>query len=91
MSVANETHASTDEETRRFILDEVLAEAAFEGFTYQSLKAAAKASGADPSALGSGLLARLFPAGSIDVIAYWSGEEDQAMVEAFRAISGYNS
>ncbi|MEM7741517.1 MAG: COQ9 family protein, partial [Pseudomonadota bacterium] len=30
---------------------------------------------------------RLFPAGSIDVIAYWSGEEDQAMVEAFTALN----
>ncbi|MEO1040921.1 MAG: COQ9 family protein [Pseudomonadota bacterium] len=83
MSVADEPQFSSDEETRRFILAEVLAEAAFEGFTSQSLKAAAKASGVETSALDAGLLARLFPAGAVDVISYWSSEEDQAMALAF--------
>lgn len=83
MSVAEETTGLSDEEMRRAILDEMLAEAAFEGFTSQSLKEAAKASDIDPLALEAGLARRLFPAGIADVLAYWSEEEDRAMVRAF--------
>ena len=83
MSLDDETPGPTDEELRRAILDEMLAEAAFDGFTNQSLRAAALASGADKAALDAGLVKRLFPAGVPDVLAYWSEEEDRAMAEAF--------
>ncbi|MEO1659083.1 MAG: COQ9 family protein [Pseudomonadota bacterium] len=83
MSVADETTTLTDEEIRRTILDEMLAEAAFEGFTSQSLIAAAKASDVDLGDREAGLLKRLFPAGIADVLSYWSEEEDRAMAEAF--------
>ncbi len=83
MSAADEIETLSDEEMRRLILDEMLAEAAFEGFTSQSLKSAAKAADLDPVALDAGLVRRLFPAGIADILSYWSQEEDRAMVEAF--------
>ena len=76
-----------DENLRRDILDALLAEAAFDGFTDTSLEAAAKGAGVPAGQLQQGLLERLFPRGISDVLTYWSMEEDRAMVEAFDALN----
>ena len=76
-----------DENLRRDILDALLAEAAFDGFTDTSLEAAAKGAGVPAGQLQQGLLERLFPRGISDVLTYWSMEEDRAMVEAFAALN----
>jgi len=79
--------AANDEALRRDILDALLSEAAFDGFTETSLEAAAKAADVPADQLEAGLLARLFPRGVADVLTYWSSEEDKAMVEAFEAVN----
>lgn len=76
-----------DDTLRRDILDALLAEAAFDGFTETSLRTAAKGAGIANEALNQGLLARLFPRGVSDVLSYWSMEEDQAMAEAYDALN----
>ncbi|NNU17197.1 COQ9 family protein [Parvularcula sp. ZS-1/3] len=74
-----------DEALRRAILDELLSEAAFEGFTRQTLDVAAKRADLPAGSIEEGLVDRLFPGGIGDVLAFWSEEEDRAMVEAFEA------
>ncbi|MEM9810919.1 MAG: COQ9 family protein, partial [Pseudomonadota bacterium] len=73
---------TTDEDLRQAILDDLLGEAAFEGFTRSSLSSAAKSAdvtGAD--------LERLFPRGVSDALRFWSEAEDRAMAEAFEALN----
>lgn len=74
-----------DDALRRAVLDQFLAEAAFEGFTPQVLRKAGVAADLGREELSRGLLNRLFPRGVADVLRYWSEEEDRAMAEAFEA------
>ncbi|MEM9838093.1 MAG: COQ9 family protein [Pseudomonadota bacterium] len=76
-----------DDDVRRDILDCLLSEAAFDGFTDQTLDRAARAAGVDEAAMATGEVARLFPRGVADVLTFWSETEDQAMVEAFEALN----
>lgn len=78
---------AADEAVRRDILDALLSEAAFDGFTQQTLQRAATQAGIPAEELEAGILHRLFPAGIGDALAYWSEEEDRAMAEAFAALN----
>lgn len=79
--------SGADHAERRRVLDLVLSEAAFEGFTASSLDKAASTAGAEGQPLPAGELERLFPRGVADVLAFWSSEEDRAMQEAFEALN----
>ncbi len=69
------------EATRRDLLDAVLAQVPFEGWTDRALKAGAKACGVDPIAAR-----RAFPRGAADVIEFWNGEADRRMVDALAGL-----
>jgi len=73
------------EEMRLAILDEMLVEAAFDGWTESTLVAAAKAAGMDSAAYERGALKRAFPKGIADVLDFWSEREDEKMAAAFEA------
>ncbi|MFC3303371.1 COQ9 family protein [Parvularcula lutaonensis] len=79
-------HAA-DDETRREILEQLLPEAAFEGFTRETLETAARSAGIDQEEIEAGLLDRLFPRGVGDVLAFWSEEEDRKMADAYEALN----
>jgi ubiquinone biosynthesis protein COQ9 len=83
MTIATEGPQASDDARRRDILDMLLAEAAFDGFTGPVLRRAAKQAGMTPAQIERGELRRLFPKGIADVLAYWSEEEDRAMRAAF--------
>ncbi|MCQ8184161.1 COQ9 family protein [Parvularcula maris] len=74
------------EEQRREVLEMLLSEAAFDGFTETTLKRAARQAGLEEKALADGLLHRLFPRGVQDALAFWSEEEDRRMAESFKAL-----
>lgn len=76
-----------DDAIRRAILEELLTEAAFEGFTLQTLELAAKRAGLSGDEIRAGEVMRLFPAAIGDAIAFWSEEEDRKMAEAFEALN----
>jgi ubiquinone biosynthesis protein COQ9 len=74
-----------DDEHRRAVLEALLNEAAFEGFTEVTLKRAGRQAGLDDKALADGLMHRLFPRGVQDALAFWSEEEDLRMAESFQS------
>lgn len=76
-----------DDEKRRAVLDQFLPEAAFEGFSRESLLTAARNADLGQGAIEEGILERLFPRGIADVLAFWSEEEDRKMVEAFEELN----
>lgn len=67
--------------TRRTILDAMLEEAAYDGWTGKTLEAATRLADAEPKAL-----TYLFPRGIPDVLDFWAGEEDRKMAEAWAAL-----
>ena len=73
------------EEMRLAILEEMLVEAAFDGWTESALDAAARGAGMDQAALARGDLKRAFPKGVADILDFWSEREDEKMVAAFAA------
>ncbi len=68
------------ETCRRRILPEALARAPFEGWTGVMVDAAARSAGVDQAAQKAA-----FPYGIRDLLWYWSGETDRAMLEAMAA------
>ncbi|MEE4210878.1 MAG: COQ9 family protein [Parvularcula sp.] len=85
MTDATEEPQAPDEARRRAILDMLLSEAAFDGFTEPVLERSARAAGLEPSEIAAGEVRRLFPRGISDALAFWSEEEDRQMREAFEA------
>ena len=89
MSAAEKSRKNSNlddlEEMRLAILDEMLIEAAFDGWTESTLVASAKAAGMDSVAYERGDLKRAFPKGIADVLDFWSEREDEKMVAAFEA------
>lgn len=89
MSAAEKTRKNSNlddlEEMRLAILDEMLVEAAFDGWTESTLVAAAKAAGMEALAHERGDLKRAFPKGIADVLDFWSEREDEKMAAAFEA------
>lgn len=85
MTIDTENPQDSDEALRKSILEQLLSEAAFEGFTRETLTLAARNAGLSKDSMEQGLVDRLFPAGIGDALAFWSEEEDRAMVEAFEA------
>ncbi|MEM9705394.1 MAG: COQ9 family protein [Pseudomonadota bacterium] len=69
--------AEAFEENRQIILDAMLAQAAFDGFTPISLRRAAAAVDIDRAGLKAA-----FPRGVKDLLIYWSDELDQEMLDA---------
>ncbi|MEE4211505.1 MAG: COQ9 family protein [Parvularcula sp.] len=85
----NQTEAEPErgeEDLRREVLEALLSEAAFDGFTEITLKRAARQAGIEEQALAEGVLHRLFPRGIGDALAFWSEEEDRRMAESFAAL-----
>ena len=76
-----------DEALRRDILEALLGEAAFDGFTELSLRRAARAAGLPESAIAEGMVERLFPRGVADALDLWSEVEDDAMAAAYDALN----
>ncbi len=76
----------SDETLRRSLLDEMLFEAAFDGWTPQCLKRAARAVGLADAQIEAGEIERLFPGGIGDVLDLWSQVEDEAMIAAWDAL-----
>ena len=64
---------------RDAVLDEMLIEAPFEGWTASALEAAAREAGEATA------LPLLFPRGVADVLEWWSAREDARVLEAFEA------
>jgi ubiquinone biosynthesis protein COQ9 len=81
----NRTNIRLDatEELRHAILDDMLAEAAFDGWTDTALKQAAKQAGMSAEELARGDLHLAFPKGIADVLDFWAEREDIRMAEAF--------
>lgn len=75
----NDAGAAPDDAARQRVLDLLIADAPFSGFTPSALVAAAHAAG-----LGADLPV-LFPKGIADALAYWSLTADRAMLEALPA------
>lgn len=77
-------HADPFDPQRREILAAALMEAAFDGWTTQTMRAAMRSTGFEGEVDGE--LARLFPRGIADLLDFWADEEDQAMASAFAAL-----
>lgn len=73
------------ETLRMAILDEMLLEAAFDGWTDTSLRAAARSAGLGPEEIARGDLTRVYPRGIGDVLDFWSEHEDTRMATALEA------
>ncbi|MGB6318035.1 MAG: COQ9 family protein, partial [Litorimonas sp.] len=69
------------EDARNAILDAVLRDAAFDGWTDTMLAGAARSAG-----LPKGAPALYFPGGVIDVIEFWSERMDAAASEAIKGL-----
>ncbi|MEM1379753.1 MAG: COQ9 family protein [Pseudomonadota bacterium] len=85
--IPNRESNGADEALRRDILDVLLGDAAFDGFTDQALTKAARTAGLGQDEIASGTVQRLFPRGVADALALWSETEDAAMVAAFEALN----
>ena len=70
------------DDLRDRVLDEALAEAAFDGWTRSVLDRALGQAG-----IGPGERAGLFPRGVRDLLDYWAGREDAAVLAAFAALA----
>ncbi len=71
------------EKIRLVILDEMLSEVVFDGWTSHSLTKAAFAAGMSPSEIERGDLIMAFPKGIGDILDFWSGEADKKMLTAY--------
>ena len=87
MTIENQTPPDPDDALRQAILEQLLSEAAFEGWTRETLMAAAKNANLPEGSMAEGIVDRLFPHGIGDALAFWSEAEDRAMVEAFEALN----
>jgi ubiquinone biosynthesis protein COQ9 len=75
-----------EDDERGRVLEMLLSEAAFDGFTETTLRRAARQAGLEEKALADGILHRLFPRGVEDALTFWSEEEDRRMAESFAAL-----
>ncbi|MEM9234310.1 MAG: hypothetical protein AAGA69_08745, partial [Pseudomonadota bacterium] len=69
------------DDRRREVLELMLAEAAFEGWTDAALRIAALDTGMSEDDIARGDLKILFPRGIGDVLDFWGEEADRAMTE----------
>lgn len=74
------------DDRRREVLDLMLAEAAFEGWTESALEIAARDTGLGEDEITRGDLKILFPKGISDVLDFWAEEADRAMTEAYEGL-----
>ena len=77
---ADDTHLL---DTRRALLAAILPHVPFDGWSAKSLRAAAADAGVTPE-----LTKLSFPGGIAELIAFWSGEADRAMVAAYEEADG---
>ena len=82
MVTAPDPHFTADplDEKRREVLQNLLMDAAFDGWTADTLERAAADTGEGPA------VSILFPQGVRDVLDFWAGEEDRLMTEAYGAL-----
>lgn len=71
------------ETEKRALLEAMLPNVAFDGWTMTALKAGAESIGMD-----AGLVSRVFPGGALDALDFWVRETDRAMIAAFEAQGG---
>ncbi len=83
IDVEKDTHARL-EDLRLTILDEMLQEVVFDGWTQQCLNKSALAAGMTTNEIERGDLLLAFPNGVADILDFWSEIEDQKMLEAFQ-------
>ena len=74
-------HEDALDPQRDQVLDDLLPEVAFDGWTHQALTRAARYSGSETD------LPRLFPRGAIDALDYWSRREDARNLTDFAALN----
>ncbi len=67
-------------ELKRAILDAMLPDVPFDGWSVKSAAAAAKRAGLDPSDV-----ARAFPGGTREIIEFWSASADEDLLEALKS------
>jgi len=77
---ADDTHLI---DTKRALLAAILPHVPFDGWSAKSLRAAAADAGVAPE-----LTKLAFPGGVAELIAFWSGEADRAMVAAYEEADG---
>ncbi len=71
------------ETEKRALLEAMLPNVAFDGWTMTALKA-----GADSIGMDAGLVSRAFPGGALEALDFWVRETDRAMIAAFEAQGG---
>lgn len=71
------------ETEKRALLDAMLPNVAFDGWSMAALKAGAESIGMD-----AGLVSRAFPGGALEALDFWVRETDRAMIEAYEAREG---
>ncbi|WP_428247763.1 COQ9 family protein [Ferrovibrio sp.] len=71
------------ETEKRALLEAMLPNVAFDGWTMTALKA-----GADSIGMDTGLVSRAFPGGALEALDFWVRETDRAMIAAFEAQGG---